>query len=276
MTNWIPLEPDHYLDPVHFGTGYDRPIDWQLDYAPWKYLYAPGFKELAMRALGVTTCAGLQKRARPFVPLAIMVVPPKLREAVKEVQPQDWTKLPDDQIRNAWDADNMGFAKVVLSLILLQVLIFQKQGLIGAKLNLNKSQLSDAEYERLRGELQNLRPAAGLNVFEEIKAHLATYAFLKHENKFWKTTVVDAEETARNFRSETFQFHMEFLPSFADGELATIETLVTIRDWLAKKFPDEDPGRIIFVHAQERQRKVRACRKETVKPKGKISESKKS
>jgi hypothetical protein len=261
VATWIPYDPDDFLEKAHFDPAYGRPVDWQINYAPWRYCYAPGFRRIALTIIPGINCSMLQRGLAPFVSTAARLVPDSLKSQVSAVQPDDWTRLPPEQIRNAWSTENMGFAKIVLALIALQVLALVEAGATKRYATLENGVLADPDG--LFQFLVNLNNFRTLNVFDKIKLHLATYSFTAHDEEFWNHDVLAKPNVVSDFRNYTGQFDQEFLSSFADGELVTIQTLISISAWTSNQFPNIALGRITY-HHKDLQR-VRAARKESVK-----------
>jgi hypothetical protein len=255
---WIPEHPNDFLEESHTRPTNDRPVDWETNYAPWRYCYAPGFRRLARAAVPDSNCVDVQKALAPYVSIAVMLVPQTLKDSIATVQKNTWTKLPPDQIRHAWDTANMGFAKIVLALVALQVLCFAKaNGLDGLD---NEGNLKDAE--ELFRQLVVAPNVGSPDVFKEVKIHLATYRFVQHDSAFWIREVVEHTTNADSFKEYT-RFKPKFLKSFAQGDLATIRSLRLIREWFERNFPNRALGRIGYVDTEDGR--VKAASKEKVK-----------
>lgn len=254
MAAWIPDDPNDYLDAIH----QPRPHGWEDDYAPWRHVYAPGFRRLSQTVWPNVNCAQLQQALRLLVPIAVALIPADLPIKVRNVQPSDWSSLPDEQIRDAWDRTNMLFAKVVLCAVSLQILHLIITGQAGSGITIDNL---PADLTDVIETLRHL-PDTGFNAVRELKIQLATYRFASHDNKFWNDEVLNKPQVASDFRQFALQRHPPFLETFANGDLATIASLKAIKIWYHQRFPNRPLGEIM--HWVPDPKRIKAARKETV------------
>ena len=125
MSFWIPNDADEFLHRSHFRSIAYAPDYWSLDRAPWMYFYIPGFIDEVKALVGSMSFSKFDKLVRPLVPVATQIVPPPLKDSIRNVQ-DEWDTLPLEQLKYAYNGQNMGFAKAVLSLAVLQILALAK------------------------------------------------------------------------------------------------------------------------------------------------------
>jgi hypothetical protein len=192
--------------------------------------------------------------------MAVRLIPDDLKAAVPAVQPEDWTKLPDEQIRSAWNGHNMGFSKIILSVVSLQILQLVRIGKAGPGVSIDSPPV---DPERTLEILLNFRDTGAFNAVKELKLQLAVYVLGGHDPRYWEDEVVTKPHVAQDFKSRTFQRHDEFLKSFAKGDPATKATLELISAWASQRFSPKVFGVIQPVYRDVNRTK--AAQRERVK-----------
>ena len=234
---WIPADPNTYLDPIHGSP----PPDWEREFANWRFCYGPGFIRLAQKVRPGLSGTQLIREMRPLVPLAIRLIPDDLKAAVPAVQPDDWDELPDDQIRRAINTQKMGFAKLILCVVSLQILQLVRTGKAGTGISIGNP---PHDPEKTLGVLANFNDAGAFNAVKELKLQLAVYVMGGHDPKFWEEEVVKKPHIAQEFKNRAFQKHDEFLISFAKGDPVTMANLQLIKSWASAQFKGKVFGNI--------------------------------
>lgn len=244
MAAWIPHDPNEYLDAIHTTP----PPDWETAYAGWRYSYAPGLKKLSRQIEPGINCTTLLKNLKPFVPLAIKLVPEDLTSACDTHQ-EDWKTLPSQQIRDVWNNRNMLFAKIVLTAITLEIWRLAKTGAAGKHVNLKTDEGS------MVAALASLRalPDSASNVVKKLKVQLATSQFSAFDSDFWETEVVNKPDVAADFKAATLQHNTAFLKTFAKGNLVTIRTLRDIKAWHSTKSFERPLGVIAHKNGDDKR-----------------------
>jgi hypothetical protein len=237
VTDWIPTDPNTYLDPIAGSP----PADWEREFANWRFCYGPAFLRLAQNVRPGINGSNLIKELRPLVPLAVELIPLELKSAVHAVQPDDWSELPDDQIRRAINGKNMGFSKLILCIVSLQILQLVRTGKAGPGISIGAPPV---DKDRTLEVLANFKDANAFNAVKELKLQLAVYVLGGHDPDFWDKEVIKKLHVAQEFKSRTFQKYDEFLQSFAKGEPVTFANLQLIHSWAAEKFKPKVFGQI--------------------------------
>lgn len=256
--SWIPKDPNAYLHPIHLAAGAALPVEWQNDYARWRHGYAPGFDHLVNSIFSGSSCSVFCRMAAPLEVVSARLIPDDLKALVRVNNPDDWDMLPDAQIRHVWNNNNVLFAKIVLSLTALQILVFVKNGKVkGHKLGQRNKIVTDTgakfDANKLIEALESLSVPHEETVFPDINIHLAVYQFLSHDTDFWQR-VIDDHNLVESFKNDTFQIGEKFLSTFKDGGLITIATSQLIKKWVDTHFKGTDLGALRYVHLTKRSR----------------------
>jgi hypothetical protein len=211
-----------YMHPRSRGR---LPPGWAGTFGGYPYFYAPGYQLFARERLGIRNKHQFCEQAEACRLEAPKNVPTSLVNEVPPVQPADWTKLGPNQIQRAYEESNCGFAKLVMSLVVLQM-------------------LADA-----RG--------VAVNVFDTLRFHTAIHHFSDFNRRYFAERVVDVPAKLDGVCKYTLQ-KKDFIRSFGDGAPATLPTVLVIEEWLKKNLKGAQFGPIQSLD----ERTMKAARRE--------------
>ncbi|MEM9618636.1 MAG: hypothetical protein AAF936_11805 [Pseudomonadota bacterium] len=203
------------------------PLDWESEFGGYPYFYAPGISLFARTELNLANKSAFRTTAEKFRQKAPTLVPRSLSDQIGPRQPDDWEKLGPNQIERLYGTKNLGFAKLVMGLIVVQLIANDKK--------------------------------VKVNVFERFRFHAALFHFTDFDPKFFREEIIEKHDVMDEFKSSISQ-KPKFIESFGGRSPATFRSINVINNWLKQKFPDKAQG-AIYAHDE---RKKKAAEKETV------------
>ncbi|ADM08772.1 hypothetical protein PB2503_03487 [Parvularcula bermudensis HTCC2503] len=211
----VPHQAGFFLDPEIKDM---MPIAWQEEFAQYRFFYAPAYRDTARQLLGDLTVNSYVGEASSYRRQLAEFVPTQLKSEVPKVQYHDWETLGSDQIRSAMKETNLGFSKLVLAMILLQLMTEK------------------------RNDLRNTPDTT--NVFDKVKIHPALFIFQDFDADKFREIVIHDSHMFRELQQATQQRNT-FFEDIAEGRPATYHTLEAIRNWLIGKHTDIAVGDIV-------------------------------